>query len=81
MEVARSSGLLGITDGVGNVWDNIGSHLSNMRQNSSASFSSFNENSPDMKSILISPAKPVKDYLERVAGTSFILIEVFKAAD
>ncbi|KAL2517271.1 Cadmium-induced protein AS8 [Abeliophyllum distichum] len=71
LEVARSSGLLGMTNGAGDGWGNIGSHIFSIQQKSSTSFSSFNENSPDMKSILISPAKPIKDYLQRVSWCFF----------
>lgn len=71
LEVARFSGLLGMTYGAEDGWSNIGSHISSMRRTTRTSFSSFNEKCPDMKAALISPAKPIKDYLERVSWCFF----------
>ncbi|CAA2960597.1 cadmium-induced protein AS8 [Olea europaea var. sylvestris] len=71
LEVARFSGLLGMKNGPGDGWGNIGSHISSMQRTSSTAFSSFKEKSPDMKSMLISPAKPIRNYLERVSCCFF----------
>ncbi|CAI9784661.1 unnamed protein product [Fraxinus pennsylvanica] len=41
LEVARSRGLLGMINGAGDGWDNIGSHISSLRQNSKSAGASF----------------------------------------